>query len=1482
MILIVLKCFFLKVGSCRGLQGSFNQKSSAMMTDSVRLSSSFGRQFSDERATMAGERELTLDIYNQSLLRISPRTDASTNDTPRSTAATGIDSHVTGLNSARTSNGAVLTGSARKKNGFLPSGMSRGSDRNDNNGKKLQLSRKLAPVWRRFAAKQDQEPTYDHRATYNSLQTPVNRANMSYDSQVPAVTSTNRTAPTRDGQNRPSLNVQSVIGGGSDTMAGVRRSSSVDTRSDSAQEQHHLHVILGAPAGFRDSSFDESAEASKTAADSNLRLQKISMNADGSMSQDLLSSFTDVKKRPAPPVPPVKLSLPPTPTPVIVQDFNAHKRLAPEAPSRVEQPTAPTSSDTIQSSATEQRTEIGDKPAANVKKIDIPNVFCQPKSQSGAPNVRSSPKSEGGSVSSIFRRTSFIRHLETVIGRNTPTSSAVSTMTGGTKRSGAADNSMHNYSSTPEEFLNQSTDSLVSRLFHSALRNHDNSGAKKKFKFPVPEIDVPAQSSQQHPAEVDADETAPKSRVRRGFSYLKGAEVAEVTRRAANVTARRQHESLEEARVHDIVDNHGGTDDEEAMIRAARARLHAPQPRYDLPSVTASSHSDGGNRKQMLLDVVAAAQKRARKNGMEATGDNYLQEDVKRNQNDSDRQTRNLVRDSVNLEERRLKQNTREPNSLLTLQPRDLKESKDMTDLGSRPEVPGGVSETTSGGLDSVQLSDRHEFKTTDYNFAPAAPKFSAAGADVRTEGFTSYRAARHAHSSGIDRPLHAAEDGLVVNDAIRTASVRNSSYLPHTSAAPGANRHADAGVESRYIPQLDLQRRYRDGGRPVSSSSSDDDLTWWWVDDDEDDGGGGYTVYITGGQVRARRWDDRLRRQRPAAKYRRRGSSLKRRPRVQERPVSVEIWSSGDEGETRRKDDHPRRQRFITDHRHLPLTVNTDNYTGRPQSVIGHIRNLGVTQSPETARRWMTGAESIGETLHYFSDPETKLSPYRTGAYVSQPLNSSSSLDFLTPEVDTLTSNGRTFFTVPLHASSLSIFQHQLEPVAAIDPHLADVGTKNRRYFVQMKLNAARGRKEVIGIGGDGSSNSGVSNGAGLTIKSLYGSAPQLFQLNDDVTDQYTGARQNAMGEQWSGANVGHATVYDVTSSADQGASLVVRRPQSTLSWTGGVDAATSRHVRSVTSAWSPPAAVRVDAAELRRPVRPINGDVNRPTVEFDIELEPTRLVEMDKVRRSTLLSSVHTNGLPTHRSVSPPRYAIQLNDTMHFDIDSGSDKQQRRQRAPNPPTYERIQYQRQQRRQRPSEQDSDLTTERHRAVVDLRPPGRPPRRRRQFPVVYEDSRSTSKANHISVDDELDDEDFETRLSAPTTEADRQPSTIDANDLPRVVRGSILIRNSIDTTGTPRHVDVVTADSDAASDATFVVEDNTNMFDGLYRQSRENPIYLSDPEQPSDEVDGTADNFRVLKSTRSQQIRRQNGRTKNRTFIVDDFNKNVRISRGA
>ena len=59
------------------------------------------------------------------------------------------------------------------------------------------------------------------------------------------------------------------------------------------------------------------------------------------------------------------------------------------------------------------------------------------------------------------------------------------------------------------------------------------------------------------------------------------------------------------------------------------------------------------------------------------------------------------------------------------------------------------------------------------------------------------------------------------------------------------------------------------------------------------------------------------------------------------------------------------------------------------------------------------------------------------------------------------------------------------------------------------------------------------------------------------------------------------------------------------------------------------------------------------------------------------------------------------------------------------------------------------------------------------------------------------------------------------------MVRGSILIKNTIDTTGGARVIDVVEQETDREGDP--LLDDNTNLFHNTYHQGKENPMYSSD-----------------------------------------------------
>ena len=241
-----------------------------------------------------------------------------------------------------------------------------------------------------------------------------------------------------------------------------------------------------------------------------------------------------------------------------------------------------------------------------------------------------------------------------------------------------------------------------------------------------------------------------------------------------------------------------------------------------------------------------------------------------------------------------------------------------------------------------------------------------------------------------------------------------------------------------------------------------------------------------------------------------------------------------------------------------------------------------------------------------------------------------------------------------------------------------------------------------------------------------------------------------------------------------------------------------------------------------------------------------------------------------------------------MRFDIDN-ADQRLRRQR-PSPPRRDDPPTARRPRRQR---LDASAPPEYQRTVVDVRrapePPSRPARRRRQVPVLADPSPSRAVRDLFDDDAaEMMNHHHEAGRTDPGEDrVDLAEHRSDPGELPRLVRGSILIRNSIDTAGTPRHVDVVTLDDERGprgGAASFVVEDNANMFHGLYRTSRENPIYLSDPEASpdDDEVRAAVVNSRtyLTAATTAAAAGSRRDAAGGAAVIVDDFDRDVQIGR--
>ncbi|ELT93459.1 hypothetical protein CAPTEDRAFT_220792 [Capitella teleta] len=158
-------------------------------------------------------------------------------------------------------------------------------------------------------------------------------------------------------------------------------------------------------------------------------------------------------------------------------------------------------------------------------------------------------------------------------------------------------------------------------------------------------------------------------------------------------------------------------------------------------------------------------------------------------------------------------------------------------------------------------------------------------------------------------------------------------------------------------------------------------------------------------------------------------------------------------------------------------------------------------------------------------------------------------------------------------------------------------------------------------------------------------------------------------------------------------------------------------------------------------------------------------------------------------------------------------------------------------------SEEDSDVPIDENFMPQRSAPVNRPNKPKKRQPVDEDMlSPSTHRGNEAPYkygDDMDDDDDYYLD--------DDDDVHSDESDIPKIVRGSILIKNSIDTTSGPKVVDIVEGDSD---DDDYNVEDNTNMFHGQYFQARENPLYSSQ-EDLRDLIDG--DSPRKIKKTKQK-----------------------------
>jgi len=102
---------------------------------------------------------------------------------------------------------------------------------------------------------------------------------------------------------------------------------------------------------------------------------------------------------------------------------------------------------------------------------------------------------------------------------------------------------------------------------------------------------------------------------------------------------------------------------------------------------------------------------------------------------------------------------------------------------------------------------------------------------------------------------------------------------------------------------------------------------------------------------------------------------------------------------------------------------------------------------------------------------------------------------------------------------------------------------------------------------------------------------------------------------------------------------------------------------------------------------------------------------------------------------------------------------------------------------------------------------------------------------------------------------------------MPKIVRGSYLIKNAMDTTTPARVYDVVEDEDDSDS---LMVESNANVFDGRFLLSKENPLYFSDQEREDRSP------VRAKKTLSSQERNARRARSP-RTRHVDEVDSHQR-----
>ena len=403
------------------------------------------------------------------------------------------------------------------------------------------------------------------------------------------------------------------------------------------------------------------------------------------------------------------------------------------------------------------------------------------------------------------------------------------------------------------------------------------------------------------------------------------------------------------------------------------------------------------------------------------------------------------------------------------------------------------------------------------------------------------------------------------------------------------------------------------------------------------------------------------------------------------------------------------------------------------------------------------------------------------------------------------------------------------------LDPHLEEAHKTGDQYNVTMKLNASS-----FGLPGNPSTNDMYQEE--YIEESLYQNnnnnpvrSPPPQMISPGMYSSRSTSDDSAI------VSPGNRSKTNITLIEDYASAQPVSDP------------ATMEHMRFTQYMGNPP---RIVSSAT-------------PATRNDNDPRPRKKQQMPVQQKGVDPSYQSNNVNNTAPQTQPPKFSMSIDQTMTMDYVPGSE-------------------------QEINNNNSSIRPQRANIVESEYVPQEPTIQRRdvqQNYAVMDTQRMVNgdvySYNGRPTNGPVQGEDLEQYLSLaeeePITPTRVKPRESDI-EYPQVVRGSILIKNAIDTTGAPKVIDVVEGDTE--SDDDTLIHDNVNPFHGHYFQARENPMYSSDPdlraerEQQQKGKPGFTKVFeQVQKSSTSRNYNQGNGGLDYPEN--EDFDTEITVTRG-